>query len=100
MRNVCGRDSWSAVDFLRFSSRKIGPRIQRKVKIKFREAIPASILLAVTLRYLASGDYISTLAVMTSYILRYNQSRHLSYCGYCNPRNELPINTLWTANPR
>jgi hypothetical protein len=33
---------------------KIGPIIQRK-DTKYREAVPASIRLAVTLRYLASG---------------------------------------------
>jgi hypothetical protein len=35
---------------------KIGPRIQRKYA-KFGEEIPASIRAAVTLRYLASGDF-------------------------------------------
>jgi hypothetical protein len=39
---------------------KIGPRIQRKDK-KYFEAIPASIRLAVTLRYLASGDSFTSL---------------------------------------
>ena len=48
---------------------KIGSRIQRK-DTKIREVIPASNIrvLAVTLRYLASGDYFLTSAVMTSYL--------------------------------
>jgi hypothetical protein len=38
---------------------KIGPRIQKK-DTKFGEEIPASIRAAVTLRYLARGEFFST----------------------------------------
>ncbi|GFG40238.1 hypothetical protein Cfor_09826 [Coptotermes formosanus] len=41
-------------------SQKIGPIIQRK-DTKYREEIPASIRLAVTVKYLASGDSFTSL---------------------------------------
>jgi hypothetical protein len=47
--------------------KKIGPIIQWKYT-KYREAIPASIRLAVTLRYLVSGDSFTSLTYTSKFL--------------------------------
>jgi len=73
-------DSSGFRDFVRMTKsdfdillQKIGPRIQRK-DTKFGEEIPASIREAVTLRYLASGDFFSTSIVLITFFLQECQS--------------------------
>jgi hypothetical protein len=67
---------------------KIGPRIQRK-DTKFREAIPPSIRLALTLGYLASGDFSLNFCSVDFILLQENQSnifRHVSRSNSTNKR--------------
>ena len=77
---------------------KIGPRIQRK-GTKFGEEIPASIRAAVTLRYQASSDFISTSVVLIPFILARKSIAFLCHYGFCTICTmHITQNMHWTAN--